>query len=68
MNRELGEIEDGPAAAEAMLKPGGILAVVSFRSLEDRIVKRFLGARRPRPPVGRRPDIEAPEPTFELLA
>ena len=35
INRELGEVEDGLAAAEAMLKPGGILAVVSFHSLED---------------------------------
>ncbi len=69
INRELGEIEDGLAAAEAMLKPGGILAVVSFHSLEDRIVKRFLtdrsGARAR--PSRHLPIPDSPAPTFELV-
>jgi 16S rRNA (cytosine1402-N4)-methyltransferase len=45
VNDELGELERGLKAAERILKPGGLLAVVSFHSLEDRIVKTFLKAR-----------------------
>ena len=69
INRELGEIEDGLAAAEAMLKPGGILAVVSFHSLEDRIVKRFLTERSGAKarPSRHLPVPDGPAPTFELV-
>ncbi len=72
INAELEELERGLAAAEQVLKPGGRLAVVSFHSLEDRIVKRFLKRRsgalgagsRHHPPT--HPD--APAPTFSSLA
>jgi 16S rRNA (cytosine1402-N4)-methyltransferase len=45
VNEELHELECGLAAAERILKPGGRLVVVSFHSLEDRIVKTFLAER-----------------------
>ena len=45
VNEELHELDEGLAAAERILKPGGRLVVVSFHSLEDRIVKTFLAAR-----------------------
>lgn len=45
VNDEFRQLVDGLSAAERSLKPGGRLAVVSFHSLEDRIVKRFMQAR-----------------------
>ncbi|WP_374302019.1 16S rRNA (cytosine(1402)-N(4))-methyltransferase RsmH [Paracoccus sp. (in: a-proteobacteria)] len=45
VNDEFRQLVDGLSAAERALKPGGKLAVVSFHSLEDRIVKRFMQAR-----------------------
>lgn len=71
INRELGELEDGLAAAERILKPGGRLAVVSFHSLEDRIVKRFLRDRSGATPRGSRHLPEAgsgPAPSFDKVA
>jgi len=68
VNDELGELERGLVAAEAVLKPGGRLAVVSFHSLEDRIVKRFLAERSGSLPAGSRHMPEAgpgQAPSFE---
>jgi len=67
VNDELGELVRGLAAAEAVLRPGGFLAVVTFHSLEDRIVKRFLQHRTGSMPRANRyaPDTEAAEAQFE---
>lgn len=67
VNDELGELERGLEAAEIVLKPGGRLAVVSFHSLEDRIVKRFLAERSGSLPSGSRHlpvERNAREPSF----
>jgi 16S rRNA (cytosine1402-N4)-methyltransferase len=67
VNRELGELADGLAAAERMLKPGGRLAIVTFHSLEDRMVKRFLRDRSGATPGGSRhmpASVQGPEPSF----
>jgi 16S rRNA (cytosine1402-N4)-methyltransferase len=72
LNREMEELEEGLAAAEQVLRPGGRLAVVSFHSLEDRIVKRFLRERSGATPSGsrHRPDAGAggPAPSFESVS
>ncbi|MGT2515531.1 16S rRNA (cytosine(1402)-N(4))-methyltransferase RsmH [Sphingomonas panni] len=54
LNDELGELTAGLDAAERVLRPGGRLSVVSFHSLEDRIVKRFLRERGGAMPAGSR--------------
>jgi len=72
LNEELAELEGGLEAAEQVLKPGGRLAVVTFHSLEDRIVKRFLKIRSGDVPAGSRhlpaQNDSGPAPTFEAVA
>ncbi len=68
INDELGELVNALGDAERVLKPGGRLVVVSFHSLEDRIVKIFLNDRGKASAVSRHaPEVEAAEPTFKIL-
>tara|TARA_R110002124_G_scaffold106121_3_gene257487 strand:- start:2329 stop:3342 length:1014 start_codon:yes stop_codon:yes gene_type:complete len=63
VNDELGQLVAGLRAAENALSEGGLLAVVTFHSLEDRIVKRFIQARSGNNPKGNRYAPEAVEET-----
>ncbi len=68
INDELGELVNALGDAERVLKPGGRLVVVSFHSLEDRIVKTFLNDRGKASAVSRHaPEVHAAEPTFKIL-
>lgn len=69
VNDEYGELFRGLMAAERALRPGGLLAVVTFHSIEDRMVKKFLQARAGRTGGGSRyaPEVEKEVPAFELL-
>jgi 16S rRNA (cytosine1402-N4)-methyltransferase len=71
LNRELDELTDGLEAAERVLGEGGRLSVVTFHSIEDRIVKRFLRERSGAMPSGSRHRPEATQadaPTFRSAA
>lgn len=68
VNAEYGALVDGLEAAERALRPGGWLAVVTFHSIEDRMVKRFLHARAGAMGGGSRhaPAPVQPDPQFTL--
>jgi 16S rRNA (cytosine1402-N4)-methyltransferase len=71
VNDELGELERGLAGAEKILRPGGRLVVVTFHSLEDRIVKRFMAERAGKSDQGSRylpqKNIQVSPPSFRIL-
>ncbi len=68
INDELGDLETGLDAVLARLKPGGRLAAISFHSLEDRIVKRFIARHAKAPPSDRRlPVVAEFKPTLRAI-
>jgi 16S rRNA (cytosine1402-N4)-methyltransferase len=68
INRELADLETGLDGALERLKVGGRLAVISFHSLEDRIVKRFIARHAKAPPANRRlPELDVFVPTLKAI-
>jgi len=68
INNELAELEAALAAATQRLKPGGRLVVISFHSLEDRIVKQFMRSQAHAPANNRRlPSMQTFTPVLEIL-
>jgi 16S rRNA (cytosine1402-N4)-methyltransferase len=69
VNDEYRELADGLSAAERALKPGGALAVVTFHSVEDRMVKRFMSLRGGQAPGTSRyaPEAQTDAPAFTIL-
>lgn len=69
VNEEYAELAEGLAAAERALRPGGRLAVVTFHSVEDRMVKRFMQLRGGRAPGTSRyaPEVQAEAPAWEIV-
>ena len=68
INRELADLEAGLDGALERLKIGGRLAVISFHSLEDRIVKRFISRHAKAPPANRRlPELDVFVPTLKAI-
>ena len=68
INRELADLETGLDAALTCLKVGGRLAVISFHSLEDRIVKRFISGHAKAPPANRRlPELDVFVPRLKMI-
>ncbi len=70
VNDELGELEQALSLAETLLRPDGVLAVVTFHSLEDRIVKTFFNQRAGKVPSGSRyapPTAAAAPALFTLI-
>ncbi|MDQ2820774.1 MAG: 16S rRNA (cytosine(1402)-N(4))-methyltransferase RsmH [Pseudomonadota bacterium] len=71
INKELEDLEAGLTAAYAMLAPGARLSVISFHSLEDRMVKQFMASKVNLPQPDRRLPIRAvdlPQPLMKLVA
>ena len=69
VNDEYGQLAEGLEAAERALKPGGHLAVVTFHSVEDRMVKRFLQQRAGSTGNANRyaPELETEKPAFKII-
>ncbi|MEP5154167.1 16S rRNA (cytosine(1402)-N(4))-methyltransferase RsmH [Planktotalea sp.] len=70
VNDEYGELYRGLQAAEQVLAPGGLLAIVTFHSVEDRMAKRFLQSRAGTTGNANRfaPELQTEKPAFELLS